>query len=219
MIRAIKIIFVIALFFFPLGLRAAGTGTSMTSDQAMEALVAGNKRFMVGNVTHPNQSIDRRKQLSAGQSPFAMILSCADSRVPPELIFDQGLGDLFVVRVAGNILSDYGMASIEYGASVLHAPLLVVLGHDRCGAVEATLAGKPLPGQLGALAKGIDHNITDRTCDTRDKLQCATDANVKAVVQQLQNSEPVLAPLIKEGKLKVVGARYNLTTGAVEILK
>lgn len=219
MARMLKILFLIQILLFPVCLGAAGSsGTTLSSDQALEGLMMGNKRFMAGDVLHPRQGADRRKEITEGQTPFAIVLSCSDSRVPPEVIFDQGLGDLFVVRVAGNTFTDFELGSIEYGAGVLHAPLIVVLGHDRCGAVEATLAHKPLPGHIGALAKRIDLDIEGRTCATHDKLRCAIDANVSSLVKQLQNSEPILAALVGAGKLKVVGARYVLKTGEVEIL-
>jgi carbonic anhydrase len=178
----------------------------------------GNQRFVAGKMLHPQQGADRRGALLEGQNPFAIILSCSDSRVPPEVIFDQGLADLFVVRVAGNTFTDLELGSIEYGAIVLKAPLLMVLGHDRCGAVEATLKDKPLPGHIEALAKRIKPDLKGKTCATNDKLRCAIEANVESLVKQLQNSQPVLAPLVKEGKLVVVGARYNLETGVVERL-
>jgi carbonic anhydrase len=218
MARLLKIFLLIQILFFPLCLGAAESGTTLSADQALENLVTGNKRFIAGNVLHPQQGTERRKEISKGQAPFAIILSCSDSRVPPELIFDQGLGDLFVVRAAGNTFTDLELGSIEYGAGVLHAPLIMVLGHDSCGAVEATLAGKPLPGHIGVIAKRIDQDIAGKTCPTQDKLRCAIDANVAALVKQLQSSEPVLAELVRAGKLKVVGARYVLKTGEVEIL-
>jgi carbonic anhydrase len=185
-------------------------------DASLDRLMTGNQRFVSGKPTHPQQGVERRETLAQGQSPFAIILSCSDSRVPPEIIFDQGLGDLFIVRVAGNTFGDLELGSIEFAASVLKAPLIMVLGHDSCGAVKATMDGQPLPGHIGALAKRIGPDIKGKTCATDDKLRCAIEANVASLVKQLQESQPVLAPLIKEGKLKVVGARYNLKTGAVE---
>jgi carbonic anhydrase len=216
--QTLKIFLLIPIILFPVRSWAAGNGTTLSPDQALESLLAGNKRFVAGNVLHPQQVAERRDALVEGQNPFAIVLSCSDSRVPPEIVFDQGLGELFVVRVAGNTFTDLELGSIEYGASVLKAPLIMVLGHDRCGAVEATLAGKPLPGHMGALTKQINSDIEGRTCATHDKLRCAIDANVLALVKQLQNSEPILASLTKEGKLKVVGARYVLKTGEVKLL-
>jgi carbonic anhydrase len=122
-----------------------------TPDQALQRLMEGNQRFVSGKVTHPSQSSARRSEISTGQKPFAAILSCADSRVPPELIFDQGLGDLFVVRVAGNTVNEEGLGSLEFGTKVLGAPLLLVLGHTKCGAVDAALQGKPLPGHISSV--------------------------------------------------------------------
>jgi carbonic anhydrase len=215
MLRFLKI-FLILGTLISTGLAVAAEGRDPAA--SLDRLMAGNQRFVSGKPTHPQQGTDRRAAVAQGQSPFATILSCSDSRVPPELIFDQGLGDLFIVRVAGNTFGDLELGSIEYGAAVLKSPLIMVLGHDSCGAIEATLDGKPLPGQIGALAKRIEPDIKGKTCATGDKLRCAIDANVMSLVKQLQESQAILAPLIKEGKLKVVGARYNLKTGAVEMV-
>jgi carbonic anhydrase len=218
MMRIFKILILLGALF-PVGFAFAGENPGTRDPAAsLQKLMAGNQRFVSGKTLHPDQGADRREGLVQGQNPFAIILSCSDSRVPPELIFDQGLGDLFVVRVAGNTFTDLELGSIEYGASVLKAPLIMVLGHDHCGAVEATLKDKPLPGHIEALAKRIKPDLKGKTCATDDKLRCAIEANVESLVGQLGKSEPVLAPLVKEGKLKVVGARYNLATGVVERL-
>lgn len=202
------------VFFFSIRVPAAAG-----PEEVLAGLLEGNRRFAAGKPIHPRQDRERRSSLVPGQNPDAVILSCSDSRVPPEVIFDQGLGDLFVVRVAGNTFQDFELGSIEYGAKVLKAPLIVVLGHDRCGAVEAALGGKALPGHIEAVAKRIDRDIQNKTCPTRDKLRCAIEANVRAVVDHLEHSRPVLAPLIRENGLKVVGARYDPATGRVELLE
>lgn len=187
------------------------------SDQALQRLIEGNQRFVSGSVAHPSQGSARRSEVSTGQKPFAAILSCSDSRVPPELIFDQGLGDLFIVRVAGNTVNEEGLGSLEFGVKVLGAPLLLVLGHSDCGAVDAALQGKPLPGHISSVATPIDPAIKEASCKTNSQpLPCAIHANVDHIVQTLSKSEPILAALVKEGKLKVVGATYDLATGKVE---
>jgi carbonic anhydrase len=197
---------------------APPSASAMTSDQALQRLQEGNRRFVAGRMQHPTQDAKRRSEVSAGQRPFAAILSCADSRVPPELVFDQGLGDLFVVRVAGNTVDDAGLGSLEYGTSVLGAPLILVLGHSRCGAVEAALQGKPLPGHISSVAVPIEAPIKQNNCPIKkEALDCAIRANVDAVVRQLEDSQPVLKPLIQAGKLKVVGAVYDLATGMVKL--
>jgi Carbonic anhydrase len=189
-----------------------------TSDQALQRLVEGNQRFVSGKSIHPNQGSARLAETSKGQKPFAVILSCSDSRVPPEVVFDQGVGDLFVIRVAGNTVNEEGLGSIEYAVKVLGAPLIMVLGHSSCGAVDAALQGKPLPGHMATFTTPIDPAIKEGNCKTDSHpLSCAVGANVDHVVKQLRKYEPILAPLVKEGKLKVVGADYDLASGAVNM--
>ena len=142
-------------------------------------------------------------------------MSCADSRVPPELIFDQGLGDLFIIRVAGNVVSDTELGSLEYGAEHLHVPLLVVLGHQHCGAVTAAVEGGEAEGHIAALVNLLRPAVEKTQGMPGDHVENAVKANVEMVVKQLRSSTPVLAKLVSEGKLKVVGAVYSLDTGKV----
>jgi carbonic anhydrase len=209
---------IIPFLIFPSLCFAAGAGTPLSSDQALQELIAGNKRFISGKVLNPNQDELRRKELVEGQSPFAAILGCADSRVATDLVFDQGLGDLFVTRVAGNILDEIVLGSLEYSVAVLGVPLIVVLGHESCGAVKAAIAGKPLPGGIEAIANTIRKAIHGKTCDPKDQPACATLTNVRAMVEKLKSSPAVIAPLVKVGKVKIVGAYYDLETGQVEWL-
>jgi carbonic anhydrase len=185
-------------------------------DEALARLMEGNKRYVAGSLSHPNQSLDRRGEVAKGQAPFAIILGCADSRVGPELLFDQGLGDLFVVRVAGNVLNDNALGSIEYAAEHLHSPLVVVLGHQKCGAVEATLKGGAAPGQIGSLVRAIQPAVDKVKGQPGDPLDNAIKANVELVVSQLRASKPILTELAEHGKLKIVGARYKLDSGEIE---
>ena len=192
--------------------------TALGSDAALERLMAGNRRYVAAKLRHPHQTPDYRLALNEGQTPCAMILGCADSRVPPEVIFDQGLGDLFVVRVAGNIVDDVVLASLEYGAGHLGAPLLMVLGHSHCGAVAATLGDGELEGHLSRLAEAIRPAAIRAKGRPGDALDNAVRANVALTVEILNAAEPVLSERIKAGKLKVVGACYHLDTGVVERL-
>ena len=133
------------LVFLLAGLWDTQAADAVTGDQALQRLVEGNQRSVAGAWTHPHQSLERRAGLTKGQAPFAVILACADSRVSPEVLFDQGLGDLFVIRVAGNVIDNLGLGSLEYAAEHLHTPLIVVLGHTQCGAVQAAVAGSHAP--------------------------------------------------------------------------
>ena len=165
------------------------------------------------------QTPDRRRELAAGQHPFAVILGCADSRTGPEILFDQGLGDLFVVRVAGNVLDDHAIGSIEYGVEHLHAPLIVVLGHSRCCAVAAArdvVAGKGrAEGHIESLVAAIRPAVE---ATVGQDLDATCKANVRNAVHALRTSEPVLRHMAEKGEIKVVGAYYDLDTGVVAFL-
>jgi carbonic anhydrase len=190
---------------------------------ALEDLLDGNRRFVDGRLTYPRQDPQHRQRLVQHQDPSAIVLGCADSRVPPEIIFDQGLGDLFVVRVAGNILDDSAvLASLEYAVAHLKAGLLVVLGHEGCGAVKATLAAEAanesVGGHLGFVVSAIRPAIDEARSQGGDLLDHAIRANVARMVNQLKETEPILAGRVRDGELKIVGAYYHLETGRVEIL-
>jgi carbonic anhydrase len=164
-----------------------------------------------------------RAARAQGQAPFAAVLGCADSRVAPELAFDQGPGDLFVVRVAGNFMTPDGLGSLEYGAAVLGTKLIMVLGHTSCGAVDATVAalqkGNDLPGHIADLVRAMKPGIEPALKQPGDDLrQRAVVANVRANVQRLQEAKPILADMVKAGKLRVVGAVYDLPTGKVALV-
>lgn len=212
------------IFLLSLGFAAilsgqhAKTGAAPNPNAVWKDLEAGNQRFVNGTLTHPNQSTARKTELAAGQHPAAIVLSCADSRVPPEIIFDQGLGDLFAVRVAGNIAPDDVIASLEYAVAHLGPKLIVVLGHERCGAVDATIKGGAPEGHLAAIVDRIKPAVDATKGKPGDALDNAVRANVANVVAQLKNTGPILAPRIKSGEVKVVGARYDLDTNKVEII-
>lgn len=184
-------------------------------------LIDGNKRFVAGNLTSLSNLAQRRDQLVNGQSPFAVIVCCSDSRVPPELVFDQTLGQLFVVRTAGQVIDEAARSSITYGVDSLQSPLLLVLGHTGCGAVAATLAtlrGNTIPGYAYRLAEGIGPAVQSVLNQPGDQLDNAVRANIKMGVDQLRTSQPVLADAVRSGRLTVAGGYYDLASGAVSIL-
>jgi len=215
--------------------------------EALSRLKEGNSRFIAGNVQHPRETSDerayiaknsyenpdalslgmtseqaakRRGELTKSQHPFAIILSCSDSRVPPELVFDEGLGDLFIIRVAGNVLNDEGLGSIEYAVDILGARLIVVLGHQSCGAVDAamkTVAAKgKAPGHIQSLVTAIKP-VVDST--PKGNLDTMIKANVKHVVDGLRSSTPILKAKVDAGDVQVIGGYYTLDTGAVTFLE
>ena len=191
------------------------TKVNVTPDAALAELKAGNEHHVQNRYRRPHQTHARLQELVSGQYPEAAVLSCADSRVPPEIIFDQGLGDLFVVRVAGNVATDTEIASLEYGAEHLHIPLLVVLGHESCGAVAATLQGGEADGHIGTLVDLIKPAVEKSRGMAGDPLSNAVRTNVQMVVKQLRASEPVLSKLVAQGKLRIIDGVYSLETGKV----
>lgn len=203
---------------------ASAGGSTVTADEALSRLMEGNARFVQNQMTGTKLcSTEARSALATSQKPYAIILCCSDSRVPPELIFDKGLGELFIVRVAGNIPDPVILGSIEYAAEHLGSPLVMVLGHERCGAVTATVkaTGKP-EGNIGAIVKTITPAVkkAKAECKTKDQAQlveCATDQNVKLVAASLTKNSKVLEHMVKEGKLRIVTAKYDLDDGKVTV--
>ena len=186
---------------------------SLTPDTALAKLLAGNQRFASQKVRQPNQGVFRLQEVAQGQHPFAAILGCADARVPVEIIFDRGLGDLFTVRVAGNVATPEEIGSLEY-AALLGTQIILVLGHERCGAVTAALANQPVPGQIGSILAQIKPAIISTKNQSGDPLKNAIVANVNNQITTLKFS-PVLAKLIASEHLKIVGGYYDLDTGLV----
>jgi carbonic anhydrase len=191
----------------------------VSADQALTMLMEGNERFVNRKLLHPNQSLERRREVAQSQRPFAVVLGCSDSRVPPEVIFDQGIGDLFVIRIAGNILNDGILGSMEYAVEHLGTSLIMVLGHQRCGAVEATVKAAEAPGHIPALLTAIRPAVEEGKGRPGDLLENAIRANVRRVVSQLKDSRPILAEEVHQGHLRVVGAHYDLESGRVEVLE
>jgi carbonic anhydrase len=190
-------------------------GWSAEADIALDRLIKGNARYANGTPTHGNQSRKRRADLKAGEKPFAVVLSCSDSRVPPEVVFDQGLGDLYVVRVAGNVMNDSVLGSIEYAVENLGASLLVVLGHEECSAVKAAMVGVHAGNHIQALNEALKPAVAA----ANGVVHAAVIANVRNVVRQLSEAGPDLQPAVQKGRLKIVGAQYHFATGNVEILR
>jgi len=213
----------------------------INSDDALQRLVIGNQQFSSGSLKHPRQTAQTRMEVASGQRPFAAILGCSDARIPPEIIFDQGLGDLYVIRVAGNVVDALVLGGLEYAVEDLGVPLIVVLGHDRCGAIATAVqmmgfsprASAPgawtwqhgwqpvrtLPvGHLSNLAISIKPAV-DRAYQKEGNLvDNAINANISYVVDELKASQPILMRYVKERGLRIVGARYNLTSGVVNFV-
>lgn len=186
-------------------------------DKGLQLLLEGNDRFVKRKRKNPNQGYSRLQEVAKGQKPFASILGCADSRVPSEIIFDQGLGDLFVCRVAGNIATPEEIGSLEFGSLVLGTTVIMVVGHERCGAIEAAIKGAQVPGQIGSLIDAIKPGVEKSQGQPGDKVANACKSNVLVQIDKLKAS-PVLAELIKANKLKIVGGYYDLDTGRVSIV-
>jgi carbonic anhydrase len=189
--------------------------SNLTPDQALKELMDGNERYIAGRFT----SFDEDKQILRDrtvdkQHPFAALLSCADSRVPVEIIFDQSIGELFVTRVAGNFVTPEIIGSLEYGAAVLGTKVIMVLGHAGCGAVTAAIAGKAVPGQISSFYPHLQPAVDQAGPD----LAAVTKKNASIQASLLSTASPVLAPMVKEGKLKIVGAYYDLATGKVTLV-
>ena len=182
---------------------------------ALRELENGNERFVAGRTIGPNRNLARAKDVASKQAPFAAVLSCADSRVPVEILYDQGIGDLFVCRVAGNLVTPELLASLEFGTLVLGAKALLVLGHTSCGAVSATIQAKAVPGQISVLYRHI-HPAVERAGSAG--VEAVARENVRMQVRLLTGSSPVIAELLKEGRLVVMGGIYDLTTGRVTLL-
>ncbi len=219
-----------ALAASALGMSAAGAETVTGSDPpfpdspqaALARLMAGNRRFVEDRVRAPRRGTVRKVQVAQGQQPFAAILTCADSRVPPELVFDQGLGDLFVVRVAGNTADPLVVGSLEYAVEVLGTVLVFVLGHSECGAVKAAIetveTGDVPPGDLEAVVAPIVPAIDAVQGTPKDEmLEAATDQNILLTMEQLAGVE-LLAPRIADGTIEIAGGEYELDTGRVDLV-
>ncbi len=205
------------LAFNPLSLSAVENENPIKN--SFERLIQGNQRYVNSNtVCHEDWTAKRAAQ-AEGQAPFAIIVTCSDSRVPPEIIFDQALGALFVVRVAGNVVDDLAVGSIEYGADILGANLILVLGHSNCGAVKAALKGMKFDNHIQNVLTAIQPAVNATKGQSGDLLEKTIRANVILVEEKLKTSKPVLANLLEKGTVRIIGAYYDLTSGKVDFLE
>ena len=196
--------------------------TTITPARALGLLVAGNRRWVSGRVRHPHQSIARREQLTHSQHPFATVFSCIDSRVPPELVFDRGLGDLAVIRTGAQVLDhDIVLGSVEFATGLLHTPLILVMGHQRCGAVKSAIdsieSGNPAPGHISSVVDALHPAYTAAKDLAGDQLENTIRAQTQLTVKAL-NTDPLIRNLVDQRKLRIHGAYYSLDTGAVTII-
>lgn len=223
-----NLVILIALFFFTNSCKTNNKDTNLerqtitTSAEALLELESGNKRFLENHPLHPDQTMKIIKNLKKGQHPFVTVVTCSDSRVPPELIFDQGLGDIFVIRNAGNIISDYELGSIEYAVEHLKTPLILVLGHTQCGAVHAFIEHKndSIPNHIQKIVDYIKSETEQLEIKDSDSnyYEEAVQQNVFHGVHSIKNSEPYLINAIKNKEVEVKGAIFNIVTGKVELL-
>src|SRR5271166_2410633 len=189
--------------------------STLTPDAALAELMAGNKRFTSGRMTSHEQDLAiLRQHTEEKQEPYAAVLSCADSRVPVELAFDQSIGHIFVNRVAGNVITPEIIGSLEYGAAVLGTKVILVMGHSHCGAVKAAIQGKEVPGQISSLFPHIQPAVEQ----AGDNLESTTKANARIQAALLRESSTVVSGMVKQGKLKVVAAHYDIASGCVNLL-
>jgi len=197
---------------------------NVNSDSALapiDKLKAGNERFVSGSPVHPHETLDRIRELKKGQNPFAIIVSCSDSRIPPELIFDQGLGDIFSIRTAGNVIGDYELGSIEYAAEHLHCKLIVVMGHENCGAIQAFATsenGTHHETHLDHIQNLVQYLAAEdemKIITDKSNIDTLVNANVKHGVSFLMSSMPVLKTMVDNNEIEIIGAYYDLDSGKV----
>ncbi len=186
----------------------------------LDKLKAGNEKFVRGHPVHPHETLNRIAELKKGQNPFVVVVSCSDSRLPPELVFDQGLGDIFSIRTAGNIIGDYELGSIEYAVEHLHCKLIVVLGHENCGAIQAYAASENEnhhDDHIQALVNYIASEEEERVIpdSLKSNIDLLVKANILHGVNLLTSSAPVLKPLADKNEIKIIGAYYDLDDGKV----
>jgi len=189
----------------------------------LDKLKTGNEKFVSGHPAHPHETLNRINELKKGQNPFAVVVSCSDSRLPPELVFDQGLGDIFSIRTAGNIIGDYELGSIEYAVEHLHCKLIVVLGHENCGAIQAYAAsaasgnenhhGDHIQNLVNYIASEEEEKIIPDSL--KSNIDLLVKANILHGVNLLKSSTPVLKPLVEKNEVRIIGAYYDLDNGNV----
>jgi len=192
--------------------------SALTAEQALERLKKGNEKFVADNSQPQKLGAERRRELAKGQHPFAIVLTCADSRVAPEYIFNQGLGDIFVLRVAGNIADPFVLGSMEYAVEHLHSPLIVVLGHSKCGAVDAAMGTSKPGGNLGKVITEV-HVGKDLPAEKPAALDAAIANNVRHQAELLTKRSDVVKEFVEHKKVRIVSGVYSLATGKVEWLE
>ena len=191
----------------------------VTALAPLDKLKVGNERFVSGHPVHPDETLDRIRELKKGQNPFVVVISCSDSRLPPELIFDQGLGDVFSIRTAGNVIGDYELGSIEYAIEHLHCKLIVVLGHENCGAIQAyaTSGNEKHNDHIQSLVDYIAAEEEEKIIpdSLRSNIDTLVKANIIHAIHLLRSSTPVLKPLVDKNEIKIIGSYYDLDSGNV----
>jgi len=198
---------------------AAVNEPTVSADQALKLLIEGNQRFVAGKLENPNKTPTRRAELAKGQHPFAAALACSDSRTPPEIIFDRGLGDIFTLRVAGNVADKVVIESLDYSVKHLGVRVVMVLGHRRCGAVIAAVEGHEEEGKdVGPMLRELDPAVAATKGMPGDPVENAVRANVRLVMLNLATSSELRAMVIS-GELKIIGGIYDLDTGTIEMLR
>ena len=200
--------------------QAASRKTDLTPEQALNLLKEGNRKYLTDSPVRAVEGRERRLEIARGQTPFAVLVSCSDSRVPPELLFGRGLGELFIIRNAGNTIDTAALGSVEYAVAELGVPLIVVMGHQRCGAVDAAVSvvrdNAVFPGSIGDMIEPIIPAVLAMRDKPGDLLDNAVRANISRIAQRLREAEPILSDPQRNGKLKVVGAYYSLEDGSVD---
>ena len=214
--KAVQGILTLALLLLFASTVLAGGTAGLDAEESLKKLMDGNRRFVSETYDRGDISPGRRAEISKGQRPFAVIVDCSDSRVVPEFIFDQGLGDLFVIRTAGNIVDDIAIGSVEYAVKHLGVRLVLVLGHDDCGAVIATVAGGKAEGHIDAILQAIRPAVAVARQKPGNLLDNAIAQNVDMVINRLQSAQPILAQALQTGDVRIVGGVYHLKDGSVD---
>lgn len=214
--KAVQGILTLALLLLFASTVLASGAAGLDAEEALKKLMDGNRRFVSETYDRGDIGPGRRAEISKGQRPFAVIVDCSDSRVVPEFIFDQGLGDLFVIRTAGNIVDDIAIGSVEYAVKHLGVRLVLVLGHDDCGAVKATVAGGKAEGHIDAILQAIRPAVAVAMQKPGNLLDNAIAQNVDMVINRLQSAQPILAQALQTGDVRIVGGVYHLKDGSVD---
>jgi len=223
MLRIGSLLVIIIILFATCGQRKAADLYAHPSEDPLERLMNGNDRFSSGHPVHPDETLERIRNLKKGQHPFAVVVSCSDSRVPPELVFDQGFGDIFSIRTAGNVIGDYELGSIEYAVEHLECRLVMVMGHENCGAVDAYIrqGAEKHHDHVQKLIDYIHDEVEEKQLadSLKTDLNHAVLANILHGVHVLKGSEPILKGLYTSNKIRIVGAMYDLDNGKVSLVE